>query len=145
MGFDVEKFQATSFVFREEAVPVPKLKDFFGEGEEPVWKVRNLTGEEVFVVNEAKERNDRRNELIEGVAYGQKKERIEAIKEMAGNLPEMAPSEYVRRLEMLTIASVDPMIQKETAIKLANFSGEIFTHLTNRILVLTGLGKEPGK
>ena len=42
-GFDLKKFRNTKFEPRFEDVPVPDLKDFFGEGAEaPVWRVREL-------------------------------------------------------------------------------------------------------
>jgi len=144
MGFDVEKFQQASFAFREEAIPVPELKDFFGEGDEPVWKVRNLTGFEVFVANEAMERNRRRNEIMEGLMSEDRKEVVAAVKELAG-YTDKAPDEYVRRLEVFRMGSMDPKISKEIAVRIADTFSTTFTHLTNRILILTGLGKEPGK
>jgi len=144
MGFDVEKFQGASFTFREESIPVPELKDFFGEGEDPAWKVRNLTGLEVFVANEAMERNRRRNEIMEGLMSEDRKEVVAAVKELAG-YTDKAPDEHVRRLEVLRLGSVEPEISKETAVKIADSFPTTFTHLTNRILILTGLGKEAGK
>jgi hypothetical protein len=144
MGFDVEQFQTASFSFREESIPVPELKDFFGEGEEAVWKIRNLTGIEVFAASEAMERNRRRNEIMEGLMSEDRKEVVAAVKELAG-YTDKAPDEYVRRLEVFRLGSVDPKISKEIAVKIADSFSTTFTHLTNRILVLTGLGKEPGK
>lgn len=145
MPFDTEKFQSAAFKFREEEIPVPELKEFFSEGEKPVWRVRNLTGMEIFVVNEAMERNSRKNEAIEAIMSGERKERVEAMKEIAMTLPGMTPTEYVRRLEALQIGSVEPKVTKEIAVKLAENFGNTFTHLSNRILILTHQGAEPGK
>ncbi len=103
MPFDIDKFQSATFKFREEEIPVPELKEFFSEGEKPVWRVRNLTGMEIFVVNEAMERNSRKNEAIEAIMSGERKERVEAMKEIAMTLPGMTPTEYVRRLETLCL------------------------------------------
>jgi len=145
MPFDIDKFQSATFKFREEEIPLPELKDFFSEGEKPVWRVRNLTGMEIFVVNEAMERNSRKNEAIEAIMSGERKERVEAMKEIAMTLPGMTPTEYVRRLETLCLGSVEPKVTKEIAVKIAENFGNVFTHLSNRILILTSQGAEPGK
>jgi hypothetical protein len=121
------------------------LKEFFSEGEKPVWRVRNLTGMEIFIVNEAMERNSRKNEAIEAIMSGERKERVEAMKEIAMTLPGMTPTEYVRRLETLCLGSVEPKVTKEIAVKIAENFGNVFTYLSNRILILTSQGAEPGK
>lgn len=145
MPFDIEKFQSAAFKFREEEIPVPELKEFFSEGEKPVWRVRNLTGMEIFIVNEAMERNSRKNEAIEAIMSGERKERVEAMKELAMTLPGLTPTEYIRRLEALQLGSVEPKVTKEIAVKIAENFGNTFTHLSNRILTLTTQGAEPGK
>jgi len=145
MPFDNEKFQSATFKFREEEHPVPELKEFFSEGEKPVWRVRNLTGMEIFIVNEAMERNSRKNEAIEAIMSGERKERVEAMKEIAMTLPEMTPTEYVRRLEVFRLGSVEPKVTKEIAVKIGENFGNTLTHLSNRILILTTQGAEPGK
>lgn len=145
MPFDIDKFQSANFKFREEEIPVPELKDFFGEDEKPVWRIRNLTGMEIFVINEAERRNDRKNEAIEAIMSGEKKERVEAMKELAMTLPGMTPTEYVRRLETLCLGSVEPKVTKEIAVKVAENYGYTFKNLSQRILLLTLQGSEPGK
>ena len=145
MPFDNEKFKSATFKFREEEHPVPELKEFFSEGEKPVWRVRNLTGMEIFIVNEAMERNSRKNEAIEAIMSGERKERVEAMKEIAMTLPEMTPTEYVRRLEVFRLGSVEPKVTKEIAVKIGENFGNTLTHLSNRILILTTQGAEPGK
>lgn len=145
MSFDLGKFESASFRFREEDIPVPELKAFFGEGEKPVWRIRNLTGMEIFIVAEAMERNNRKNEAVEAIMSGDRKERVDAVKELVMTLPGKTPTEYVRRLETLCLGSVEPKVTKEIAVKIGENFGNALTHLTNRILTLTLQGAEPGK
>ena len=56
MPFDSKKFMGTGFVPREQKVPVPTFKDFFENGEKPVWTIRGLTGEQIARANEAGDR-----------------------------------------------------------------------------------------
>jgi len=145
MPFDIDKFQSATFKFREEEIPVPGLKEFFSEGEKPLWRVRNLTGMEIFICDEAMKKNNRKSENIEAIMSGERKERVEAMKELAMTLPGMTPTEYVRRLEALCLGSVEPKVTREIAVKIAENFGNMFIHLTERILILTVQGAEPGK
>ncbi len=68
MGFDASRFMKEKFLHRIEDVPVPDLKDFFPEGEEPVWKVRGLTGQEMGRMMEAPSRVKNYAALLERLA-----------------------------------------------------------------------------
>jgi hypothetical protein len=60
---------------------VPDLKEFFEEGAEPLWRVRNLTGHELGRVNEAAERNKNVSAILEALVSANAKEKVEAVKE----------------------------------------------------------------
>jgi hypothetical protein len=147
MDFDVNKFASTSFKRREEDVPVPDLREWFKglkEGENPVWRVRGLTGEELARVNEASVRNRNKNAVIEALNSDKSEKVTDAIKELIGT-SERVPDDLARRLEMLTIGSVAPECSHQVAVKLAEAFPVEFYELTTKITTLTGLGSEPGK
>jgi hypothetical protein len=144
MSFDKKKFMRTEYEPRTEKVPVPDLKDFFDEGAEPVWLVRNLTGHELGKVNEAKERNRNIEAILEALVSEQSKEKAEAIKHLIG-LNNDTPGDIVQRLEMLVIASVEPVCDQEMAVKICTHFPGVFVPLTNAIRNLTGQGAQVKK
>lgn len=141
-GFDLKKFRNAKFEPRFEDVPVPDLKDFFGEGAEaPVWRVRGLTGHELGKVNEAAERNRNVAAILEALLSTSSDDKAEAVKKLVG-LDDSVPQDIARRLEMLALGSVDPEADLELAVKLCTHFPIEFFSLTNAITKLTGQGAE---
>lgn len=121
---------------------VPELAEFNG-GEPVPFVVRGLTGEELFRVRGSVERDNQVKALIEAVAStgaGQ----VKAIREAFGLADELH-EDHIKRLEMLILATVDPKIDRPMAVKLAAVHPVAFSRLTDKILVLTGLGQVAGK
>lgn len=147
MEFDVSAFDKASFQARKKEVPVKDLSSFFKgikEGETPVWVVRGLTGQELARANEAQEKNKAKNAVAEALTSGNSDELQTAVKEILG-LSESVPDELAKRLEMLSLGSVSPVVDHRIAVKLAqNFPIEFYS-LTNVIMKLTGEGAVPGK
>jgi len=141
MGFDLQKFQGSKFKDRTEEVQVEDLKGFFEAKEKPLWKVRGLTGEELAFARDAEERARSVNALIEGLAGKEAKAKIKVIKDELGLTDEKAPSDYIRRLEILKYGSVEPAIDKPTSVRIAENFPTTFYLLTNKILELTGAGR----
>ncbi len=144
MAFDSKKFLKTAFDPRTETVPVPDLKEFFGEDTEPVWVVRNLSGHELGQVGEAKDRNRNLEAVLTALLSVNSGEKAEAVKEMLG-LDDKTPADIVRRLEMLVLGSVDPVCNQELAVKLCTHYPIEFMTLTNTISKLTGMGSRVKK
>lgn len=144
MSFDKKAFMKTQFEPRVESVPVPDLKLFFSDGTEPLWKVRNLTGHELGKVNEAAERNKAIASIMDGIMSTDAKDKVDAIKAAIG-LDDTTPTDIVRRQEMLVIASVDPVVDKEFSVKLCMHYPVEFFQLTQAITKLTGQGAEVKK
>ncbi len=140
--FKLADFKRAKFSHREQEVKVPGLTRFF-EGD-PVWIVRGLTGEELAKVDEAAEQAKSLLAIAEGLVGGDAKAQATAIGELVGHSSE-TPAELVKRLTMLTTASIAPSVDRQTAVRLAeNFPIE-FKILVVTIMRLTGLGKDPGK
>jgi hypothetical protein len=146
MGFDVSKFAKTKFNPRTKQIPVPNLREFFtlGEGEEPVFTVRNLEGEELARVREYQREYMNLGKLIEGLLAGDQKEKVKAIKESYG-MTEKVPGDFARRLKLLTVGSVDPVITQDISVRLAKYYPAEFYDLTNNIDLLNDHGALPGE
>jgi len=144
MAFDVAKFSEAKFKPRTEKVPVPELKAFFDKKEKPVWTVRNLEGHEIAEASEAVERNKNIAGLIDGLLSSGQKEKVKALKEAAG-VTDKTPDDLVKRIAMLRLGSVDPVVDQQLSVRLAKVHPVVFYSLTNKILELTGKGATPGK
>ena len=142
--FDNKKFLQTQFVPRETNVPVPDMKDFFPEDVKPVWTVRGLTGVELARTNEAVARNKDMAAILEGLISQSNQEKVASVKQLIG-IDSKVPGDIAKRVEMLVIGSVNPVIDTEIAVKVCSVFPIEFYELTNKIVVLTGQGHVPGK
>jgi len=139
--FDTKKFLKTKLKHRTEAVPVPDLKEFF-DGEEAVWIVRGLSGQEAGRAKEAAAKNKNLTAIIEAIS-GTQKDKIQAIKDALGI--DKIPDNIAERIAHLEAGSVEPKCDTELALKLCEHFPIDFYNLTTKILTLTGQGSEPGK
>ena len=144
MAFDAKKFLKEKFTSRTEAVSVPDLAAWFPEGDEPLWTVRGLTGQELGRANEAAEKNRNIAAILEGLVAGGDKEKSQAVKDLLG-IGGGVPQDIAKRLELLAIGSVDPPCTLDLAVKLCEAYPIEFFQLTTKISELTGRGQLPGK
>lgn len=144
MAFNEKKFMSTNFTPRTKDVKLPDLKDFFDEGSEPVFKVRGLSGNELARVHEAADKHRNIAGLIAGLMSNQAQEKIDAVRAAMG-VTEDVPSEIARRLEMISIACMEPKISMEASVRLAEVYPIEFYEITSTISELTGKGQVPGK
>ncbi|MBW2342504.1 MAG: hypothetical protein JRF53_00565 [Deltaproteobacteria bacterium] len=142
--FDVKKFMSAQFVAREEDVPVPDMKDFFGEDKKPVWRVRGLNGQELGVANASAERNRNIEAVLEGIVSAVSAKKAEAVRKLVG-AREDVPDDIAKRLEMLVLGSVEPAADIELAIKICRVYPIEFYSITNTINRLTGMGFDTKK
>jgi hypothetical protein len=144
MSFSTKKFLKTKFTPRQEQVPVPDLKEFFTEGEKPVWTVRGLTGQELGRANEAVEKNKNVAAILEGLVSAETKEKAQAIKDLLG-VGGGVTQDIAKRLELLVTGSVDPPCTQDLAVRICEVFPIEFFQITNAITKLTGQGQMPGK
>ena len=140
MPFDLDRYLSTDFRPRMDDVPVPTLKDFFGDAP-AVWKVRGLTANESARAREAQEKRSKLSALADAMLAGSHRERVDAIKESLG-LGDDVHADVARRMEILVAGSVDPPCSLDLAVRVAQNHAEVFYSLTNQIIVLTGQGAE---
>lgn len=145
--FDVQKFEASSpkFKHREDTVPVPTLSKFFEEGEKPEFKIRGLEGPEIAVARQAMQTNRSLETMVEGLLSSNNDDKVQAIKDALGVASETCPDDYVYRVAVLYLGSVEPKLDQNQAVLIAVTNGVAFYNLTNKILQLTGMGKVLGE
>jgi len=144
MAFNSKEFMKQSFNSRTEDVRVVELASWFAEGDEPVFKVRGLTFEEL---NKADNAADNSKAMLNLVATLQTKDGTaiaDGIKDAFG-IGKDTPANMVKRINHMVMGSVDPEIDEEFAVKLASTFPIEFTLISNKIIELTGKGFMPGK
>ena len=143
MPFDLKRFAATEFRDRISEVPVPGLSEWYGPGEPTLWIVRGLTAPELARANAAVDNLQSTQKMVEGLAGGNE-EKANAILSALGVSDDPQP-EFVKRLEWLIIASVDPKIDREQGLRLGINKPAEFQILTKTIERLTLEGRDQGK
>jgi hypothetical protein len=142
MAFKIQDFKAAQFKPRVGEVPVPELQPFFENGENPVWRVRGLTGIELARANDAADRNKKVSAVVEGVLSSSSKKIAKSVKQV---IDPDTPQDIAKRLEHLMTGSTDPECDLELAKKICERYPIEFYAITNKILQLTGKGQSPGK
>lgn len=149
MPFDLDKFDQVKIQDRVVEVPVPELKMFFDEEEEPLWVVRALGAIEVSIAREAREKSRNLEELIEKLTSESSSEKVEAVMQALNLNPTSeeapAPLDYVWRIALLYQASVNPEIDEGQAVRLALMNSTAFYRITNKVLELIGEGQKLGE
>ena len=144
MGFDVKAFDKAEFEDRTDKVPVPDLADWFGEEDEAVFVVRGLTGKELAICNEAAAKAKNLSAMIEAMSGNQASEKIDAMREMLG-VTTSVPDDLAKRHEQFAYGTVDPDMDHAAAVKFAASFPVEFYQITNKIMELTGQGRQAAK
>jgi hypothetical protein len=145
MGLDTKKLQSAKFSDRTSSLVIPpELIKAAGWKKSAKWVVRQLSGEELYEVRAAVDRNKNVEELIAQLVSGSAKEKAKAALETIG-VGEQLPDDYVRRLNILRLGSVDPKVDHELAKFVALNFPTLFNCLTDRIQQLTGKGRTLGE
>lgn len=145
MAFNFERFMqdAAGLSARTEKIPVPDLKHWFEEGEEAVWEVKGLTGEEWARANDITGRLDMYRAVIEALASEVRASQTEALKTMMGVSD--VPQDLAKRFDHLVFGSVYPKVSRENAVMIFRLYPYVGYLLTNKILELSGQGPDLGK
>lgn len=139
MPFNAEKFEAAKFEARKRRVSVPALAVFFDDNESPEWEVRGLTASELHRAMEASRKQGTIESIVKAIAAtGDQSAAIRKALGLSGD----TPGEIAKRLEMLVMGSVNPVVTLPQAVKLAEAFPIEFLQLTNEITELTGQGYE---
>jgi hypothetical protein len=144
MPFNTDRFSGAEFSRREGVVKVPALAEWFDEGESPEFSVRGLTFAELCQADSAADKSKSARRLIEALSGGTSNEQTGAIKEALG-FSDDTPPQMAKRVEMLILGAVEPVFDRQTAVKLSEAFPVEFRIITDEIVKLTGQGQEPGK
>lgn len=140
MAFDLDRFQKAKFEPRRQEVEVELLKDFFPEGQPPIWIVRGLSGVDLYRTADAA--NSQQTMIAAAKAMTSNAEKIAAFREAFGLNAEATPADMARRIQSLVLGSVEPKIDLPDAAKLAEHFATEFVKLTKAIDELTGMGAD---
>jgi len=144
MGFDVKKFDRAKFEDRTAEVRVNDLEEFFDDGDEAVFIVRGLTGEELARCHEAADRSKTIESVVQALSGTAGQDKIEAMREMLG-VSESVPDDLAKRLEQFAVGTVDPDLNHTQAVRFAETWPVEFYQITNKIMELTGQGRMVAK
>lgn len=144
MGFDIKAFDNAKFEDRTAEVPVPDLKDFFDEDSDPVFVVRGLTGEELARCHEAADRSKTIDSVVQALGSTGSADKIDAMRELLG-VSETVPVDLAKRLEQFAIGTVSPGLDHTQAVRFAEVWPVEFYQITNKIMELTGQGRQIAK
>lgn len=141
MAFNEDKFLSAKYTDRTESIPVPGLKKYFEEDEEPVWVVKALTAEEIARANDEVAKLTNVSAIIMALTSAAANAKAQAVKELVGLSEEHPPADVVKRIAHLVYGSVSPTCQRDTAIRLGENHAVVFFALTNKIMELSGKGR----
>ncbi len=147
-SFDLVKFNQANITDRTANVPVPELKDFFGEDSKEsdwVFTVKALEGVDMARAKEAQVSNKSLEALVEGILSNQNKEKVDAVKEAFNISQDTAPDDYVYRKECIVLGLVKPKMDEEQVVRLIKAHAIILYKLSNKIIQLTGMGMMLGE
>ena len=139
MPFDARAFAKAQFEPRIGDVIIPELRDWFG-GEEPIFRVRGLSGIELAQALEAAQTSQSRAELAEALLDGTDGAKVDAVKEAFG-LGKGVPDELIRYHELVIRGTVEPKLTRDVSVKLAERFPIDHKQLALKILALTGQGQ----
>ena len=145
MGLDLKKIKSAKFVDRTKGLPIPaEMMKAAGWKKGVEWMIKALPGEALYSVRASVDRNRNIEELVQKLVGGSVKEKVEAALGTLG-LGDDLPDDYVRRLNILRLGTVDPEIDHEFAKFVALNFPTFFNEATDQIQVLTGQGRSLGE
>ena len=144
-GFDTKAFSREKFSPRMKDIAVPDFKDFFPEGDEPVWKIRGLDANEIAKCYDAQKTLSAIDTTFQAAAGAvANEEKVKEMREKLGIEIDIHSDILFRRAQLVH-GSVLPEIDQQTAVKLSRVFPVEFYNITTEITRLTGLGQTPGK
>jgi len=144
MAIDYEAIDSANITFPTKKIPVPMLKAFFPEGEEPVWEIKSLTGMELAMVEESAERVKVLKGAMEAFAKGTVKGFKDGYDELLNQNAEATPESYMRWISLVRYGSVPPC-PEHIAVKLAHSSGGMLRRLAHEIAIMSAMGANLGE
>jgi len=144
MAINYDELGAAQFEFPTKKIPVPELKDFFADGEEPVWEYRSLTGTELAIVNNSADHTAWANAIKKAVCSSDPKKLTESLSGLQGKDISTVPPDLAKRLKILELGSVPPC-PEHVCVRLAHSKPVLVWNITKKIMEMTDAGADLGK
>ncbi|TYT73252.1 hypothetical protein [Desulfobotulus mexicanus] len=142
---DVQAFLRAAVRPRTRRLPAPQgLHIFFEDPAEAEFEVRGLNGEELARVRSTVERNRDMTAIVEKI-FGDREEKVSAIRELMGLDSETLPDDLARRMAIISGGCMSPELDEQAAAKLFLVLPVFGYTLSDTILQLTGEGAELGE
>lgn len=139
MSFDLQRFLSADLAPREDSVPAPELAAFFAEGEEAAFRVRGLTGEEMFRVADERRSGELKAAVAEALAGGQRAEVVDALKEAIG-IGESVPEAMAVAISKVHFGLVEPRLERDQVVRLFSGVPTVAVRLMSAIDALSAQG-----
>ena len=137
--FNLEGFRQTTFKPRESEMTLDALvKAGLGDG---VITVRGLTSCEIAHADESSQKGKLLSDLVEKLADSSGKQKAAALLEGVG-ISDNVPALLAKRYEHVCAGVVSPEMELSDVVKFADTFPIEFSQVANKILELTGLGKQ---
>jgi len=143
MTIDYEALEAANGIMPTKSYPVPQLKAFFEDDEEPVWVCKALTGEQLARVQEAPQDAEKITAIASVLAKGKGAKFVKELNALMGNTDDV-PDKLIRVHRTIQYGSV-PECPENVAVRLAQFKPNIAWNLAKVIMDLTDEGANLGK
>jgi hypothetical protein len=148
MGFDAQRFLGTPMDRPEQDFPVPALRGWFAEGEDPVWPIRGLTANDLVRIRNAGAYQNREKALASALMTGDVAAISAATKNALGRGDDVEP-DTASRIETICLGSRFPDLSDEQirsmAVKLEHDYPFAFIAISNAITALSGQDPDPKK
>jgi hypothetical protein len=142
---DVTRFVKAPACPRTRSLAAPQdLRAFFENPAAAAFEVRGLSGEELARVRAAVERNRDMAAIVEKI-FGDREDKVSAIRELMGLSPDTLPEDLARRITMVALGCVSPELDEQAAARLFEVQPVFAYKLSDTILHLTGEGASLGE
>lgn len=143
MAFDQDAFDAAQVSFQTKKIPVPTLKSFFNDDEDPVIEIKSLTGVDLAIVEESTKKISRLKAAIESFAKDTVKGFKDGYKELLNGDTE-TPETYMRWITIVRLGTV-PQLPEHIVVKLAFTQGGVLRRLAHEISIMSAMGADLGE
>lgn len=144
MSFDIAAFSTAVLDPREDIVRVEELACFFSDGDDPVFRVRGLTGEEMYRVADERRSSELRAAVADALAGGQRAEVASALREVIG-IGESVPEAMAVAISKVFFGIVEPKLDRDQIVRLFAGLPNVAVRLMSAIDKLSGQGPDLGK
>lgn len=141
MPFNARAFERAEYALREDTVELPALAPFFDEGEKPVFKIRQLQGEELARISTSIDQSHASLEHLVTLMHGNTlEEKADAVARLLGCSLKDVPVLMQKQIAFLVTGVVEPKLDRLQVVRLFAHYPYQALMLFRKIDALTGEG-----